>query len=90
MAIVFALIGLLVGGAIGEAGGALGGAALGYAIGLHLSFRQKIAALEDEVGRLASQRVLREDSPPPTPLWQRSAALPITSERAPNRVLQSR
>ena len=83
MAIVFALIGLLMGGAIGEAGGALGGAALGYAIGLHLSFRKKITALEDEVGRLASQRVMREESPPPTPLWQRSAAPPITSELPP-------
>src|SRR3954469_6450144 len=64
MLVVFALVGLIVGGVIGEAGGALGGAALGYAIGLHLAYRRRLAALEEELGRLAAEHATRAPPPP--------------------------
>src|SRR5690242_15795887 len=69
MTFVFALVGLLVGGVIGEVGGALGGAALGYAIGLHLSFKNRIAALEDDIARLARERETRDAPPVPDRPW---------------------
>jgi len=75
MTIVFALVGLLVGGAIGEIGGAFGGAALGYAVGLHVSFKRRLASLEDEVARLAGESAARV-LPPPEPArpWMRQSA----------------
>src|SRR5689334_13535136 len=75
MTVVFALIGLIVGGVLGEVGGAFGGAALGYAIGLHLSFRRRVAALEDEVARLVGEGAARE-APGPGPVrpWMPQAA----------------
>ena len=76
MTLVFALVGLIIGGAVGEAAGALGGAALGYAIGLHVSFKRRLAALEEEVTRLASERDLRRDPPPPERPWMRQSAPP--------------
>lgn len=81
MILVFALVGLLVGGAIGEMAGALGGAALGYAIGVHVTFKRRVAALDEEVARLAEQRVMRE-APPPAPVrpWMRQSAPPAPRE----------
>src|SRR4051812_10544389 len=76
MIIVFAVIGLVVGGAVGEAGGALGGAALGYLIGFHLAYRKRVAALEEEVGRLASRQELRAEPQAPATPWQRQSAPP--------------
>jgi uncharacterized membrane protein len=60
MLVVFALVGLILGGVIGEVGGALGGAALGYAIGLHVSYRRRLSALEDDLGRLSARITLAE------------------------------
>src|SRR3954463_987260 len=83
MIIVFALVGLVIGGAMGEAGGALGGTALGYLIGLPLAYRKRIAALEYEVGRLASRQELQAEPPPAAPLWQRQSAPPIEPRSPP-------
>ena len=74
MIIVFALVGLVIGGAIAEFAGAFGGAALGYAIGLHLEFKRRFEAVEDEVARLAREGFSAKNLPTPTPerSWQRT------------------
>src|SRR5688572_30479505 len=72
MTIVFALIGLLLGGVIAEFGGAFGGAALGYVIGLHLEFKRRFEAVEDELARLAREGFSAQNLPTPAPerSWQ--------------------
>jgi uncharacterized membrane protein len=81
--LALALLGLVVGGVIAEFGGALGGAALGYAIGLHLAFKHRLAALEDEVARLARTRAFAPVAETPEPRWQSPPKPDLLRDMAP-------